>query len=391
MEAGVLIGLVGDVHVNRDRPREVFDAVRAVMDAPEITFGNLEGVYTDMPHPFPTAVSVLSAPAHNLDAVAEVFDVLSLANNHILDAGHEAMLDTRARLHKHGVRTCGAGECESKAREPAVLERSGLRVGFLAYTSTFPMGCEARENRPGIAPMRAYNVYRERFATLYQPGMIPVVTTVPDEDDLEKLTRDVRHALERADLVVVSFHWGDYTRPFRLTDHERRTAHHCIDQGAHMVVGHHHHAIRGMEWYRGKPIFYGLGHFVFDRPMRMTPTEYMQWALKRDPTASCENDPYSMGPREGWPFLPMHEDTRMTLFAYAVGDASGIDEVGFLPCRLGPDGLVRPLWLGSVESDEVIAYLDQCHSTQGLRSRIIAHKARMLAGHPTLRVIPANS
>src|SRR5207244_1166869 len=139
-----------------------------------------------------------------------------------------------------------------------------LRIAFLAYASVFPIGFQARAHTPGLAPMRAYNAWREQFPTYYYPGIAPVITTVPDQGDLARLDEDIQCARERADVVVASFHWGDYSCPFRLTDHETRTARHCIDHGAHMVVGHHHHALRGMEWYQGRPILYGLGHFVFD-------------------------------------------------------------------------------------------------------------------------------
>src|SRR6266702_7626552 len=136
-----LIGLVGDVLVHRDRPAEVFGEVRDVLRVPQILFGNLEGAYTDRPCP-PLGVGVaVSPPAHNVDVYAEVgFNVLSMANNHILDGGCEAMLETRARLQAQGVKTCGAGSCLADAREPAIVESNGVHVAFLAYASTFPVG-----------------------------------------------------------------------------------------------------------------------------------------------------------------------------------------------------------------------------------------------------------
>src|SRR6185437_4257994 len=118
-------------------------------------------------------------------------------------------------------------------------------------------------------------------------------------------------ARESSDLVVTSFHWGEYLRPFHLTEHERRTARYCIDQGADMVVGHHHHALRGMEWYKGKPIMYGLGHFVFDLVLEWS-EEYKK-GLAELLSPAFFDTPYTTAPKEGWPYLPMHEDTRMTV------------------------------------------------------------------------------
>ena len=379
----VLLGFVGDVLVHREHPKEVFSDVRDVLKVPQILFANLEGAYTDHPHPPPGTPTVVGPPAHNLDVFAEVgFRVVSLANNHILDAGREAMLETRARLRARGVETCGAGDCLADAREPAIVEADGLRVAFLAYASMFPMGYEARSNAPGLAPVRAYNIWRELSPGVYRPGVQPFVTTVQDEADQANLAQDIRRARDSSDLVVASFHWGDYLRPFHLTDHERRTARYCIDQGVDIVVGHHHHALRGMEWYQGKPIMYGLGHFVFD--LRFEPNEEIKQRISELNPSDLS---YLAAPREGWPLLPFHEDTRMTLMAWVTATRKGIADMGFLPCRLTPDGLVHPLRVGSPEGNQVVDYMDKCHKTQGLKSRMVSEKAIQLAGFETLRVI----
>jgi poly-gamma-glutamate capsule biosynthesis protein CapA/YwtB (metallophosphatase superfamily) len=387
----VLMGFVGDVLVNRDEPRAVFSEVREVLDVPGVVFANLECAYTDFPRPVPSALAVLSAPANNLDVYAEVgFDVMSLANNHILDAGYAAMLETRSRLRAQGVMTCGVGDTLADAREPAIFNVDGLRVAFLAYASIFPIGYEARSNSPGLAPMRAYSFWREPFSNLHAPGLRPLITTVPDQTDLENLTEDIRRARGRADLVVTSFHWGDYSRRFHLTDHETRTARHCIDQGAHMVVGHHHHALRGMEWYRGRPIMYGLGHFVFDYRWEWSEEEYRKFLsdFGLDRLDQHEQSDYYTAPREGWPLLPMHEDTRLTVMAWATAGRDGVSDIGFLPCRLTQDGLVHPLSVSSPESNEVVSYLEKCNATQGLKSRIVLEGAQRIQRFRTLRVVP---
>src|SRR5690349_15539858 len=107
----VLMGLVGDVQVNRPNPAEVFSEVREVLQVPNVLFANLEGAYTDTPRWIPGAVGGGGAPARYLDVFADVgFDVMSMANNHILDFGYEAMKETRARLRSLGVKTCGVGD-----------------------------------------------------------------------------------------------------------------------------------------------------------------------------------------------------------------------------------------------------------------------------------------
>lgn len=385
----VLIGLVGDVLVNRDDPHEVFRDVSEVLAAPDILFANLEGPYTDDPRLRPGAISGCVGPAHCADVFAEVgFDVMSLANNHIADAGDEAMLETRARLRALGVATCGAGANLADAREPAIVEAGGLRVAFLAYASVFPMGYEARANAPGLAPLRAYDLWRSPFPGTYVPGTRPLVTTVTDAADEARLVEDIDRARELADLVVTSFHWGDYMRPFHLTDLEVRTARFCVEQGVDMVVGHHHHALRGMEWYMGKPIMYGLGHFVFDFLLEPAEDEYKRVIAEFERPGNRESAIYSVAPRAGWPYLPMHPDTRMTVVAWATADAGGVGDIGFLPCRIGPGGAVHPLPPGSPDSAAVVGYVETAIETQGLAGRVVADGSRTLAGRPTLRVLP---
>lgn len=384
----LLLGFVGDLLVNRDDPHEAFKHVRDVLAEPDLLFGNLESAYTDTPEPVPSALGVLSAPVRNLDGFGTAgFDVMSLANNHIVDAGYAAMLDTRARLHAAGIRTCGAGANVEEAHAPAVLRAKNVSIAYLAYSSTFPMGYEARSNRPGLAPMRAYNCYRDPVPNIHEPGLMPIVTTVPDERDQERLRTDIARARAQSDLVIASFHWGDYNRPYRLTDHERRTARAAIDFGADLVVGHHHHSLRGIEWYDDKPIFYGLGHFLFDRRLDMSEQDYARWMFELDPAGMLEDVPYRMGPQPGWPLLPMHEDTRMTCLAWATGDQSGFKRVGFLPCRLLPDGTVEAVSLGSEEGEKVIAYMRACNETQRLNGTLAPGTGPTLAGFPTVSVV----
>jgi poly-gamma-glutamate synthesis protein (capsule biosynthesis protein) len=389
----VLMGFVGDVLVKRDNPAEVFRTMREILGVPDVLFANLEGAYTDAPRPVPGAFGALiSGPAHNLDVYADVgFKVMSLANNHILDVGYDALLETRSRLKEQGVQTCGAGNCLAEAREPAIVQVGGFSVAFLAYASVFPMGYEAGFETPGLAPMRAYDFWRSSFPLVHMPGVPPVVSTVPDQTDLAHLAEDIQRARARADLVVTSFHWGDHTQPFHLTDHETRTARFCIDQGSDMVVGHHHHALRGMEWYRNKPIMYGLGHFVFDMRLQWSEEQLKKVLAQASPTGYLEKIQYNVAPREGWPFLPMHEDTRMTVMAWASVTQDGISEIGFLPCKLAPDGSVNPLRLGSSHSDELVRYFEKCNASQRLNSRVVADGSPSIAGFPTLRVIPARA
>jgi poly-gamma-glutamate capsule biosynthesis protein CapA/YwtB (metallophosphatase superfamily) len=383
-ERPVLLGFVGDVVIDRENPREVFEEVSELLRAPDILFGNLECAYSDTPGMAVTAPFVIAPKAHNLNAYAAAgFNVMSMANNHIVDAGHAAMLESRARLSEQGIAVCGAGKDLAEARRPAILQQDGLKVGFLAYTSVFPHGYEARSNVPGVAPLRAYNHFHEGFPEYFLPGYQPRIETIPDPADHRNLTEDIAGLSRDVDIVVTSFHWGNHLQPFVLTDHERRTARLCIESGADLVIGHHQHTLRGIEWYQGTPVFYGLGHFVVDCRVEFT-GEWQAYLENFDPGSQM------FGPREGWPLLPMHPDTRMTLLGWARADGHSITEVGFVPCRLQPDGRVAAVDPESAAGREVIDYVARCNQSQKLNGKLVTDGAPRVGGHRSVRVVPVS-
>ena len=381
----VLLGLTGDLLINRDDPEGVFKEIQPALDDTDILFGNVETGYSDNPRISMTAAIPSYAPLSNLAAFpAAGFDVVSMANNHIMDSGPESMLQVVQRLSEMGVRTVGAGMNLAAAREPAIIERNGLKIAYLAYASMFPYGYEARASFPGLVPMRSHNLYIEPVENNYTPGVPPRIRAVPHATDLINMKEDIRKARQRADIVVTSFHWGDFQRPFHLTDHERRIARIVIDAGADLVLGHHHHILRGIEWYRGKPIFYGLGHFVFDIAIDM-PVE----AIKQFSGPADDPDFYGLVWHDDWPLLPLHPDARMTMLAYAlVSRAGAVDDIGFLPARLTKTGHVVPVDTTSAEGRQIIEYVMKGILTQNLNGVVSNEGTIMLGGHNTVRVVP---
>jgi poly-gamma-glutamate synthesis protein (capsule biosynthesis protein) len=308
-----------------------------------------------------------------------------MANNHVLDVGYKAMLENIARLHDQGILTCGAGANPIEAREPAVVERHGIRIAFLAYCCAFPAGYEARHRRPGLAPMRYY-----RYARDVDPSdvnMAPEFVNLPDRADLAALRVDIRRARSLADLVAVSFHWGDYTRKHTLSVAERELSRLCVDLGADLIIGQGHHVLRGIEWYKSKPVFYGMGHFALDLRWEWTPDLINE-------IAQYENVPnidYRIEPRQGWPLLPMHDDARMTVLAWANANKDGICNIGILPCRLTQEGVVQPLLHGTGEFEAVRAYVSEGHAVENIKSELTIDGAPVIGGYQTLRVISTES
>ena len=208
----------------------------------DIAFANLESPITDRGEPAAKDF-VFRGPTQGARALRQAgLDVLSLANNHMLDYGLEGLADTRAALQGAGLAYTGAGDNESQARAPVVVRRGGLRVAFLAYVSTPPdsgsgfdvAGTQATADRPGVAWLSA-----------------------------EAVSQDVTAAKQQADVVVVSMHTGaEYQET--PTDLQVAAAHAAVDAGASLVLGSHPHVLQGIERYKGGLIAYSLGNFLFD-------------------------------------------------------------------------------------------------------------------------------
>lgn len=163
-------------------------------------------------------------------------DIVSLANNHALDYGKEALSDTFETLDGAGIRYAGAGETEERAAQLQTFEVNGKTFGFLAASR--------------VIPVTGWNVKNE------QPGLF---CTYDDADLLE----EIRKAKEQCDFVAVFVHWGK-ERTTVLEEHQRTLGRNYIDAGADVVVGAHPHILQGIEYYNGKPIFYSLGNFIFN-------------------------------------------------------------------------------------------------------------------------------
>lgn len=368
-------GAVGDVFVNRPDPEAAFTGSAELLQNLDLVFGNCEGAYTDSPHFAPSAGWRVVAPTACGRGLGEAgFHVMALANNHTLDAGHEGLADTRALLESQGVRTIGAGADLAQALEPAILNRHGLRIGFLSFASVYQAGYEARKSTPGLAPLRIHSHYYIPDWDAYgkvEPGVPPEVRTIPFPEDLSRMKAAIADLQTKVDVVVVSYHWGRAGRPAILTDYERQVGREAIDSGADIVLGHHHHFLRGIEMYRGKPIYYGLGHFVFDLPgLSDALTSHEIQKLH-------EMGEYAIYPRDGYPLSPFHPDARMTMVATCDFEDKNLRSIGLVPCLLNGANNAIPLEQGSLQAQEVLHYLRRITTQAGLSTQYAETSARL--------------
>lgn len=221
---------VGLTDVDPD-PAYPFRAIRNELQNADIVFGNLECPLADRGRPLTNDQCYRASPVFAESLAAASFGVVSFANDHCMDYGEVAFLDTLDALHRNGIATVGAGASLDAARRPAVIEQNGVRVAFLGYTMVGPdLG----------------------FAVGGECGAAPLNTLVVAQD-IRRIRLDVDH-------VVLSVHWGTAGcgRPdARLVD----LAHQLVDAGADVILGHHPHVPGSIEIHRGRPIFYSLGSF----------------------------------------------------------------------------------------------------------------------------------
>lgn len=217
--------------------------VAALLESADITVGNLESPLSSAGTRIADKdVTFRGQPAAIAGLELAGFDLLSLANNHALDYGPEALADTIELLDGAGIGHAGAGENRAAARKPAVVERDGASVAFLSFSHVLPPGFIATSDRAGIAQGRA---------------------------NMSAVTRAIREAADEHDYVIVSFHWGvEYADD--ANGDQVRDAHAAVDAGADMVLSHHPHVIQGVERFDDALIAYSTGDFVFDHFSRKT-------------------------------------------------------------------------------------------------------------------------
>lgn len=266
----------GDVALNRPRARGALGRLAPLFQEADVAFTNLELPLSRKGRPTPGKNIIRGTPEMAEALVETRFDVLSFANNHALDYGEEAFIDTLALMEERSIPVVGAGEDLDAARRPVVLERNGLRVGVLAYCSVLPRNFAAGPKTPGpdanplrvypaagVNPLRAFTAYVPPEDAQEIPGRAPEILTWAHPGDLRRMREDIQKLRARVDLLIVNHHWGT-SMVHDVRAFQREIGHASVDAGADIVLGGHPHVVQGIEFHRGKPIVYCLGNLIFD-------------------------------------------------------------------------------------------------------------------------------
>ena len=318
------VGDVGPIH----EPMDAYSTlVRPVLANAGIRFGQCERVYSER-----GALQLHSGGAHSRvkPHMASIFtacgfDIVSVASNHGMDWGEDALLDTLELFDKKGIKTVGAGRNLEEARKPAFIEKNGVKIAFLAYCSVLNEGYAAGPKKAGIAPLRAHTYYE---AVDYQAGVPPRVVTVPYEEDLEGLVEDVKAAKQKADVVIVSLHWGVHFVPKVIADYQVITAKAAFAAGTDLILGHHAHTPKAIGVHDGKTCFYSLSNFI------------MSSSAKHGPAIQAFEKKYGVKLDPDYPNLAYGEDGKRSMIAKAVIGKSGVTQSAFIPVVI--DKQLRP-------------------------------------------------
>ena len=257
--------LLGDINLMgvRDWQRP-FAQVRSVLRGADVVFANLECCFYSMQQERSVDAEGFFAEPASAQALPDTgIHVVGNANN--VNYGAAAIRASLENLDAVNVAYTGAGRDATEAIRPVLLERDGIRCGFIQRTSVFwNHGHRATDDTPGVATLAGHTAYRPRLEdtrTLTRPGSPPEILTWADPAGLAQLRADIEALRPRCDILVASHHWGYGPE---VLGYQREIAHAAIDAGADIVFGHGPHLCLPVEWFAGKPIFYGAGSFSFE-------------------------------------------------------------------------------------------------------------------------------
>ena len=230
-------------------------------------------------------------------------DAVTLANNHALDYGTDALLDTCEILDQAGILHTGAGKDLDTAKQPVLFEKNGQRVALIGATRVIPKADWA--------------------ATKGHPGMLSSY-----EVSVEPLLAQIAECHASGDKVVVLIHWG-IERDEMPQEYQRALARRYIDAGADLVIGSHPHVLQGIEYYKGKPIFYSLGNFVFGSSI---PKTMLVQAAFTGESLSLQLIPGTSS--GGYTHMLTDAESKTQFYQYLEGISFGVS--------VGEDGIVSP-------------------------------------------------
>ncbi|MFC1863360.1 CapA family protein [Thermodesulfobacteriota bacterium] len=351
----------GDLVLEMPDAGPYFANVEPVLKTADIVVGQGEVAFTSRQLPFEDRHAPPCDP-QNIGALEKAgFTIITLAGNHIYDSGYPGVEDTVNGLKQHGIATTGAGMNIEGARKPAIIERNGTRFGFLSYNCVGPKESWATPDKAGCAYVHVLTHYELDHAN---PGGIPAIYSFAEPISIKAMVDDIKQLREACDVLAVSLHKGLVHTPIKLAMYEQPVCYNAIDAGADVIFGHHSHILKGIEIYRGKIIFHGLGNFVTVTKVLTEEgadnTTRKIWAKRRKELFGFEPDPE-------YPDYPFHPEAKHTIIAKCSIENGKISRTAYIPCLINKEA--KPEILKKDERGiQVYGYMEKITRDAGLNS-----------------------
>lgn len=334
MKDTISICCVGDLILDEPGPMEAyFEGTREVLKNQDLLIGHVETPHTR--RSLPSCIDIQAPPSkpEHLDVLPKMgFDIATLAGNHLYDCGPYGVTDTLERLHDLGIATAGGGANLEEAKRPAVVEKQGIRTGVISLNAAGPRLGWATSQKPGanyISVETSYVPARD------MPGCPAKVYTFIWPENLRQLEEEIKALRSQVDILIVVMHKGNGGDHPRLDSYEQPLCHAAIDAGADIIFAHHHHVLKGVELYKGKPIYHGLGNFVcatYAMTAGYNNTPEMIAYLKQREREGRGGGRYEVD------FYPWSEVSRNTVIARVIAGKDGIVESRLIPCYIEKSG-----------------------------------------------------
>lgn len=371
----IRVHAVGDLVLEREDSWPLLQQAASALSEADLVIGHLEIPHLDAEdghRVHSTDVPAIPGPPSALDGLVSAgFDMLTLAGNHIYDFGPEGIRSTVQHCAARGMATTGVGEDIDEALTPAIADVDGVRIAVLSVNCVGPRETWASSLKPGAAYVEVTTHYETRGAN---PGGPPRIDTYVEPRSLARVVAAVERAAADADVVIVALHKGLVHIPVEIADYERQISHAVIEAGAHAVVGHHAHIMKGIEFHRGRPILHGMGNFATvtsalsaadgDAPERAA------WARQRRRLFGFSPDPTM----PEYPFHPESRNTAIAVFEISYGRL----DLRIIPCWIDDDA--RPVPVGRDERGTVVAeYLRTISREAGFGTELMWEGDRLVA------------
>ena len=365
-------------------PEVFMQGVNDLLDGADIRMFQLEEPFLD--------TLVEGAPPERLtktlDVVLGKVDLVTLSGNHFYDYGEAGVRDTIAWCERSGIAHAGGGSNAAAAKQPAFVEKGGVRVGVLAYNCVGSKMTFASDDRGGAAGLNFIRGYvpcamLDQTHTRLERDVWELKApqhldedcmgfNFTDEESCMELADAVRAAKERCDVLLIYFHKGYVHRPVTVAPWERFLSHIAIDNGADAVMSSHSHIAHGVEVYRGKVIYHGLNNFVMYVP-QLSPnfkgaipggkdSNNAEWVKKRVERFGFVPDP-------DYPTYPFHPESVYCPVAKLELEDGAVRSYRMVLMKVERDGVPYVHGHDAV-GQEIFDYMQRITSEAGLNGRL---------------------